>query len=366
MHKKIKIYIFHPYSSVGGADTSLSRLMNNLNNKDYNIDFISLNNHKLNLKKKNKIKIIKIKSSRTIFSILKIRKYLINDKLKNYDKYIFVSNQNFANIISFIILFKLNWIKNILIERNHLDEFKYIKHIKNFIIKILIKVLYKKASRVIGVSKRLSKDLSNYTGAQVRTIYDPAYDKEFKFFSKKKIFIKNLKKKIILNIARLEEQKDHLTLLKGFKEALKKIKSTLIIIGYGSKEKEINKYIKENNLTKDVIIIKNTNNPYPFLKRADLFVLTSLYEGFGMVLVEAAAHRIPIISTNCNSGPSEILLNGKGGDLIKIKDYKTLGKRIIKNLNTKNIKKINVAYENIKNYSTKNIINQYDKLFKKI
>ena len=52
MHKKIKIYIFHPYSSVGGADTSLSRLMNNLNNKDYNIDFISLNNHKLNLKKK--------------------------------------------------------------------------------------------------------------------------------------------------------------------------------------------------------------------------------------------------------------------------------------------------------------------------
>ena len=85
-----------------------------------------------------------------------------------------------------------------------------------------------------------------------------------------------------------------------------------------------------------------------------------------MVLVEAAANKIPIISTNCNSGPSEILLNGKGGDLIKIKDYKTLGKRIIKNLNTKNIKKINLAYENIKNYSTKNIINQYDKLFKKI
>ena len=85
-----------------------------------------------------------------------------------------------------------------------------------------------------------------------------------------------------------------------------------------------------------------------------------------MVLVEAAAHKIPIISTNCNSGPSEILLNGKGGDLIKIKDYKTLGKRIIKNLNTKNIKKIKIAHENIKNYSTKNIINQYDKLFKKI
>jgi hypothetical protein len=185
MHKKIKIYIFHPYSSIGGADTSLSRLVNNLNNKDYSIDFITLNNHKLNLKKK-KIKIIKIKSSRTIFSIFKIRKYLIKDRLKNYNKYIFFSNQNFANIISFIILFRLNWIKNILIERNHLDEFKYIKNIKNLIIKILIKLLYKNANKVIGVSKKLSKDLSIYTNAQVRTIYDPAYDKELKFVSKKK------------------------------------------------------------------------------------------------------------------------------------------------------------------------------------
>ena len=365
MHKKIKIYIFHPYSSIGGADTSLSRLVNNLNNKDYSIDFITLNNHKLNLKKK-KIKIIKIKSSRTIFSIFKIRKYLIKDRLKNYNKYIFFSNQNFANIISFIILFRLNWIKNILIERNHLDEFKYIKNIKNLIIKILIKLLYKNANKVIGVSKKLSKDLSIYTNAQVRTIYDPAYDKELKFVSKKKIFKRNLKKKIILNIARLEEQKDHLTLLKGFKESLKKIKSTLIIIGYGSKEKEINNFIKENKLTNDVIVMKNIHNPYPFLKSADLFILTSLYEGFGIVLVEAAAHRIPIISTNCNSGPSEILLNGKGGDLIKIKDHKTLSKKIIENLSKKNLKKINIAYKNIKNYSTEVIINQYDKLFKKI
>jgi glycosyltransferase involved in cell wall biosynthesis len=263
-------------------------------------------------------------------------------------------------------LFRLNWIKNILIERNHLDEFKYIKNIKNLIIKILIKLLYKNANKVIGVSKKLSKDLSIYTNAQVRTIYDPAYDKELKFVSKKKIFKRNLKKKIILNIARLEEQKDHLTLLKGFKESLKKIKSTLIIIGYGSKEKEINYFIKENKLTNDVIVMKNIHNPYPFLKSADLFILTSLYEGFGIVLVEAAAHRIPIISTNCNSGPSEILLNGKGGDLIKIKDHKTLSKKIIENLSKKNLKKINIAYKNIKNYSTEVIINQYDKLFKKI
>ena len=76
MHNKIKIYIFHPYSSIGGADTSISRLINNLDKNIYKIDFITLGkaNLKLNKKVKNKIKITNINSSRTVLSIFKIRK----------------------------------------------------------------------------------------------------------------------------------------------------------------------------------------------------------------------------------------------------------------------------------------------------
>jgi len=367
MHNKIKIYIFHPYSSIGGADTSISRIINNLNKDIYEIDFITLGkvNLKLNKEVKNRIKILKITVNRTILSIFKIRKYLNNDKKKKYRKYIFFSNQNFANIISFFILYKLYWIKHILIERNHLDEFKYSRSYKNYFIKLFIKFLYKKADKVIGISQKLSRDLADFANCKVQTIYNPAYDNNIYSLSKAKIYLEK-KKKIILNIGRLEKQKDHITLLKAFKESLKKIDSLLIIIGYGSEKNKILHFIKINNLDKKVIILNKITNPYPYLKKSDLFILTSLYEGFGNVLTEAIMFKIPTISTDCNSGPKEILLNGKGGDLVKIGDYKNLSKKIITNLKKKKNKKIKLAYQQLKRFSLKKIVNQYDDLFKKI
>lgn len=196
MHNKIKLYIFHPYSSIGGADTSISRLIKNLDKDIYEIDFITLGKANLKLKKevKNRIKIIKINTTRTILSTIKIRKYLNKDKKNQYKKYIFFSNQNFANIISFFILYNLYWIKHILIERNHLDEFKYNKNFKSYLIKLLIKLLYKKADKVIGISKKLSNDLANYANCKVQTIYNPAYDKDIYSLSKAKIFLKKKKK----------------------------------------------------------------------------------------------------------------------------------------------------------------------------
>ena len=365
MNNKIKIYIFHPYSVVGGADTSLSRLINNLNKDNYEIDFITITKNNLKLKKK--IKIIRINSTRTIFSIFQIRKILKKDKDNKFKKYIFLSNQNFANIISFLITFRLYWIKLCLIERNHLDEFKYNKSFKNFIIKILIKFLYKYADKIIGISKKLSLDLKNFSQSNILTIYNPSFDKEIYKLSKERIFIKkNSFQKIILNVARLEKQKDHLTLLRGFKESLKIIDSNLIIIGYGSKKKDISKFIEENNLESKVKILDKVSNPYPYYKKADLFILTSLYEGFGNVLVEAAMFKIPIISTDCNSGPREILLNGKGGDLIKINNYKDLSEKIVNNLKSKNIVKTKIMKKSLDRFSLKKNIDSYTKVFKTI
>ena len=88
-----------------------------------------------------------------------------------------------------------------------------------------------------------------------------------------------------------------------------------------------------------VQIQKNINNPYPYYKYSKLFILASKYEGFGNVIVEAAMFKVPIISSNCNSGPPEILLNGKGGDLFKVGNYLSLSEKIIKNLKVK-IKKL--------------------------
>ena len=114
------------------------------------------------------------------------------------------------------------------------------------------------------------------------------------------------------------------------------------------------------------VFIYNKKNAYPFFKIARLFVLTSKYEGFGNVLIEAAMFKIPIISSNCDSGPSEILKNGKGGDIFEVGDYQKLSKLIILNFIKKNVKKISFMKKRILEFRLKLIIDKYEKIFDRI
>ncbi len=361
--KKIKLIIFHPYSRIGGADKSLSRLINELDSKKYEIIFITLKKPYIKNYLEKKIKIIEIKRSRTLFSIFEIRKIL--KSFSTNEKVIFFSNQNFANIVSFIILYKFKDIKHVIFERNHIDELNISENIfdnlKKKIIKLLIKILYKKANLILGNAKKLSGDLSKFTKTNVETIYNPAFDKNIISLSKKKIN-QYSNKKIILNVGRLEKQKDQLTILK----AIRNIDNIfLIIIGYGSKKKELINYINKNKLKNKVQILDKVTNPYPYFKISDLFILSSLYEGFPNVLTEAIMFKLPIISSDCNSGPSEILMQKKGPQIFEKKNYKELEQKI-KNffINKKKIKKrTKYLYLKLDRFKKKLIIKKYDKIF---
>ena len=364
---KIKLIIFHPYSRIGGADLSISRLINNLDSNIYNISLITFKKPKINFYLKKKIKIQILKSTRTFLSIFEIRKIVKKEEKDKYSKIIFISNQNFANIISVLALTKINWIKLILIERNNPIELDFSKKLKDKLIKILIKFTYKYADKIISISKELSYDLKKICKKNVTTIYNAPIDLNKNNSIDKKIKKKKLHNlKIILNVARFEKQKNHFMLLESFKQIHNLINVKLILIGYGSEEKNIIKFIKENKLEKKILIIKNPKNIFEYYKIADLFVLTSIYEGFGNVLIEAGIFKLPIISTNCKSGPKEILNNGTFGDLVNIDDVETLSKLIIKNLEYPNKKKISKMYKSLKRFSIKKHILSYEKIFKQV
>tara|TARA_Y100000768_G_scaffold388421_1_gene384257 strand:+ start:1667 stop:2752 length:1086 start_codon:yes stop_codon:yes gene_type:complete len=360
--QKTKLYIFHPYSRIGGADLSLSRLINNLDMKKYNVTFITLDKPKINLYLKCRIKVHIIKKKRSIFSIFELRKIVKKDKNK-FSKIIFVSNQHFANIISVIALANLNWIKLILIERNNPIELDYSNKVKDKLIKILIKITYRYADKIISISKELGKDLEKLCKKKVNTIYNAAYDDNIFKLANKKI---NKTSKIILNVARFEKQKNHLMLLKSFKLIHKKINAKLILVGYGSEKKNILQYIKKNDLKKKVLLITNNKNIFSYYKIADVFVLTSIYEGFGNVLVEAGMFNVPIISTNCKSGPKEILGNGKYGDLVKINDVEKLSSLIFNKLKKSNKLKTFKMFKSLKRFKIQNHIKNYEKIFNEI
>ena len=363
--KKIKLIIFHPYSSLGGADKSLARLIDGLDHNKYDIFFLSLKRIYITKFLKKKVKTVAIKKTKTIFSVFFVREFL--KKFNENEKIIFLSNQNFANIISFIILQKFRSIKHVVIERNHLDEFKYNSNVFQFFkkkfIKFLMKITYKYADLVIGNAKELSEDLTKLINKKVKTIYNPAFDKSIFKLSKSKIKLKKQKnKKIILNIGRLELQKNQITLLK----AIRKIDDVeLIIIGYGSQEKKLEDFIKKNMLRSKVHILKNVSNPYPFFKIADLFVLSSVYEGFPNVLTEAIMFKVPIISSNCKSGPYEILMKKKGPQIFKKENYIDLRKKILSHFRNKQVicSRQKNLYASLKRFDKKIILTEYDKIF---
>src|SRR5690554_369115 len=119
-------------------------------------------------------------------------------------------------------------------------------------------------------------------------------------------------KNSIVTIGRLVDQKNHLTLIKSFKKVVQKYPNQkLIIIGTGPLKEKLEKSIDELSLQNNVILFGITKNPYKYISQAKLFVLPSLYEGFPNVLCEAMLCKVMVLSSNCKSGPDEILIHNQ-------------------------------------------------------
>ena len=151
-------------------------------------------------------------------------------------------------------------------------------------------------------------------------------------------------------------------------EIKNKINFHAIIIGKGVLKDELKHFITKNKLDNLVKLLDFKKNPYPYIFQADIFVLSSSFEGLPNVLLESLVLKKFIISSNCRTGPKEILLDGKGGDLFKVGDYKRLAQLIIdykKNKNTK-IKKLKLAIKNLNRFNYEINLKKYLKLVNSI
>ena len=227
------------------------------------------------------------------------------------------------------------------------------------------KYIFRLADEIIVNSLDFKKKFKSSFNLESVCIYNPLNKNEILAKSKLKTKIKFSKNKInLINVARFTEQKDQITLLKAVNFIKKKIKFNLLIVGYGKKKNDLINYINQNNLQATVKIVSYQNNPYNLIKSSDIFILSSLYEGLPNVLIESQVLKKFIISSDCPTGPREILLDGKAGYLFKIKDYKSLSKLILKILKNKNDmnKKISVGYKSLDRFDYKLNLNKYYKI----
>ena len=180
--------------------------------------------------------------------------------------------------------------------------------------KILARNLFHRAPQVICVSKRAAKDLVenfNIEEGKIKVIYNPLDINKIRALAKGPLTTDQEKifgKPVIISTGRLVEGKNFVLLIKVFKKVKEKIKDAqLVILGEGEMMPELEKVISDLNLKGEVHLLGWQENPFKFLSKAKLFVLASLQEGLPYCLLEAMACGIPVISTDCKSGPREIL-----------------------------------------------------------
>lgn len=361
------LIIFMPFIEGGGVEKNLYIISNFLSSKFKNLYICTLSKNKKN-KFNKKIKFIypNLNFSKNLNIRIKylICLYTLFKFLVRNNRSIILSFQ--ANIYCVLLCKLLN--KKIIVRSNSSPSGWY----HNFFKKNIYRNIMSLADTVIVNSYDFKMQMQRIIKKKVVCVYNPLDRNQIIQKSKKKIQNKLFQKSNslkILNIGRLTEQKDQITILKSAKILVKNnIRFRILIIGSGIEKINLIKFIEKNDLKKYIKIIDFVENPYPYLKKCNVFVLSSIYEGLPNVLLEAATLKKFIISTNCPTGPREILDNGKGGIFFKVKNYNDLASKIIdfkKNRFDKK-KKINHSLRKLDRFNYDINLNKYLKIIRNI
>lgn len=241
---------------------------------------------------------------------------------------------------------------------------------------LLARSLYRKAAdKVVFVSKEALQDgcmRLRLPEDKATMIYNPIVDDALLEMSEEAVehpwFAKEREKPTILAVGRLTREKGFSHLLKAFHQARNSIPARLVVIGEGKERQQLTSLAETLGIEDDVTFLGFQSNPYKFMAKADVFVLSSLYEGLSIVLVEAMACGAPVISARCPSGPEEIVTDGVDGLLVPPADPEALAEAIIRVLtNPEMARKMALAgRQRADDFRAEKIVRQYEQLFESV
>ena len=365
---KKNLIIFYPSYEKGGVTNILKNLIKSKNKEQFKIHIISSDQFLKHITSSKKFNFYSVKKNITIPFFPHRYNTALNgmfvlfsliSKLKT-NMIIHSMQSNVAAIIVSILKRKKIIIRN---SENPiystLNSENYFFGIFTFFLKFLF---YNFADGIITNSKGSAQSLKYFVfnKNKIKYIYNPYLNK----INKKKF----KKCNYVINIARLRKQKDHKTLLEAFQIFSRQNKKyKLLILGHGNLEYKLKLQCKTLGISDKVIFKGWVKNTETYLKKSKIFVLSSVYEGLGNVLIDAINFNIPCISTNCPSGPGEILLNGKGGYLTLTKSPLQLADKMIYSINnySKSLKKNSFAKKSLDRFLISNQSKKYfDYLYK--
>jgi glycosyltransferase involved in cell wall biosynthesis len=347
----------------GGAERVMINLARGFAEQGLNVDLVLVNPEGPYLSQlPEKVRVVQLESSRLILSLPALVRYLKQERPP-----VLISALEDTNMVAL-------WAKKlaavstqvVVTVHNHLSrEAKNATTLKRRLTPQLVKWFYPAADMIVAVSQGVAENLVEIglPSNKIKAIYNPIVTPELSKKLQESVahpWFSPGQPPVILGVGRLEKQKDFPTLIHAFAKVRQQHQPRLMILGEGTERSHLESLVQELGLAEDVVFPGFVANPYAYMVRASVLVLSSAWEGFGNVLVEAMAAGIPVVSTDCESGPAEILANGQYGKLVAVGDSEGMAKAIAQTLEKAPDSKF--LQERADEFSLKKALTQYQQL----
>jgi glycosyltransferase involved in cell wall biosynthesis len=240
--------------------------------------------------------------------------------------------------------------------------------LKRVLLPFCIKKLYPLADHLVCASSGIKTDMQTVFGLRlpIRVIDNPVLPENWEQAYTAPLplpHLQHLLRPVVLSVGRLTASKNYGLLLHAFAAFRARYGGSLLIIGEGEERARLLDLAQKLDIKAEVHLPGFIQPIFPVYAFADMFVLSSDWEGFGNVLVEAMAASIPVISTDCPAGPRYILADGLFGDLVPMHDAALLAKALERGL-TPSAERLNAAKNRAMDFTSERISKEYGNLFK--
>lgn len=348
-----KIALLMPSFRAGGGEKAMIQIAGGLVESGCAVDLIVMRNDgELRSIVSDRVNIINFNTRRMIFSLPLLVLYLVKTRplsIMALDEY----SHLIAICASYLTLHKTKVVLRI--GNMYTELFERYRHWKDKLLPFFIRLTYRFADHVVAVSRGVADDITKIAGLdhkKITVIYNPKPQSEIVQKMSEPATHPWLEQKtlpVAIAVGRLREQKNLGLLIRAFSKIQKRFPSRLIIIGAGRDEGKLRRLISDLNAEDYISLPGFMENPYSFMARSDLFVFPSLWEGMPNAVIEALMCGLPIIASDCDSGPREILAPktpynkriksgyelGEFGVLVAVNDEDSFVEAVVKMFNDK-------------------------------
>jgi len=308
----------------GGAQRAVAKLAAGIATKGHDVDLVLAQARGPFLAEiPPEVRVVDLHASRLADAAMPLVRYL-----RRVRPSVLFSALDYVNVVAVLArALSFSGTRLVVSERNHLST--AVAHTVNRSTRMmpwLVRYSYPHADAVVAVSQGVADDLVATCGlrpALVHVLHNPVVTPELLRMRAQPVehpWLRDKTVPVVLSVGRLVPQKDHATLLDAFAEVRRHRPVRLVVLGEGPQRPHLEEQVRQLEISDDVSMPGFCANPYPAMAATDAFVLSSRFEGSPGALVEAMSSGVPVVATDCPSGPRELLADGRHGRLVPVGD----------------------------------------------